>query len=61
MEDSGLYTIKNSGTGLYLGHTGDKGLRGDFLVGLVNPFSKWTIQSTDMGVVFLWVHFVSVL
>jgi hypothetical protein len=58
MEDSGLYTIKNSGTGLYLGHTGDKGL---FLVGLANPFSKRTIQFTDMGVMFLWVHFISVL
>ncbi|KAG1781692.1 hypothetical protein EV702DRAFT_1072731 [Suillus placidus] len=52
LEDSGLYTIKNSGTGLYLAPNSNRWLQGDMLVGLDNFFSKWSIQTTDMGVMF---------
>ncbi|PPQ69133.1 hypothetical protein CVT26_003581 [Gymnopilus dilepis] len=51
-ESSGLYTIKNVGTGLYLSPPGSQGLQGDFLVGQTSPFTSWTVQTTDMGVMF---------
>ena len=55
-EDTGLYTIKNVGSRKYLGPPGGSGTRGDSLVGVDKSFSQWIIQTTDMGVIFLWVY-----
>lgn len=54
--NTGLYTIKNRGTGFYLTPITNDAEQGSFLVGKSESYSKWIIQSTESGVMFLYVH-----